>query len=374
MALKDSNKLMTPITPEEVKTIDPYTIAYITLLNGTLLVVQNSTLIKNNLNQYGGKSNNQTLKTKKKSFSYIEWDFPDSKPKNNNSQLKTDLSDKSNIKKEDEKANENNNNVENDDNNNLNNNSKTNSVNRKNNISKNYSFYESKSVSKKPKDIPVADGKNKSNNNVMKEIKVTKKDPKKTEENEKNASPQKEIIPIEDEKVNFKEKIKLVRYGFEFGDKNEEVIENNIKKINKIKPLNIVRVSEKNKEDINLQFNKLLNKFNENKNNNKKERDDNSYWSYKNHNTSMNNMNKGNNIHINQLNYFINKTNGTKNFNLNLFNANIKNKSKEKNITGLDLNERLIKLRKKSISQQSNNLENTNGSQTNALVFPANFD
>ena len=372
MAQKDSNKLMTPITPEEVKTIDPYTIAYITLLNGTLLVVQNSSFTKNDINKLENKPNIQIEKKKKNSFSYIEWDFPDSKSNDNHSQIKTELCNISNIKKEDEKTNENIN--ENDDNT-VNNNSKASSVNRKNNRSKNYTFYESKSVSKKTKDIPVDEGKNKCNNNVLKEVKVIKNDPRKTEENEKNASPKKEIIQIENEKLNFKEKIKLVRYGFEFGDKNDEVIEKNIKKINKIKPLNIVKLTEKSKEDINSQFNKLLDKFNENKNSNKKERDDNSYLNYKNHNTSMNNnMNKGNNIQIDQLNYFINKINGTKNFNFNLFNANLKNNSKEKNVTGLDLNERLTKLRKKSISQQSNHLENASGNQSNALVFPANFD
>ncbi len=88
------------ITIEDIPKINPNTISKIILVDGTTLLVQNESSVKNN--QYSKKPNinidtgatsnlkfNQIPNSNKKSknrFSYIEWDFPNTKGKNHSFQ------------------------------------------------------------------------------------------------------------------------------------------------------------------------------------------------------------------------------------------------------------------------------------------------
>ena len=67
--------------------------------------------------------------------------------------------------------------------------------------------------------------------------------------------------------MTFSEKIKLIKYGlldYDSSFTGLKTEENNIQKINKVKPLNIMidKNKNRNEEDLDKQFNKLLNKFN----------------------------------------------------------------------------------------------------------------
>lgn len=412
-----NNKSEKPISPEEISKIDPYTISKIILLDGTVLSVQNnSSIIKDSsLNQlknndYGATNNLKSNKIPnsnqkpKNSFSYIEWDFPKSKNRNNSYQRNIDNELKES-KTEQKESNNNNREYSRD------------SAFNKNRKSKNYSYYESKHISKKVNNLSnttsknnsaspmkdnhnikeinnkdnntekkgIEENNNKINNNLFKanlnkeEIKIEKKEEIKNVNEKSNKSPHKQIKKEEvnnrknnKDKLTFNEKIKMIKYGLldydsnlnDAGLKNEE---NNIQKINRIKPLNIIVDKNKNKndEDISTQFNKLLTKFNENKNANKKQLDDNSYLAFKksgkenNLNDEINRLN--NYIQKNKLNFTYNKMNTKENYKVNSY---------------ADLNERLTQLRKKAIN---NNLmqympNNTlNAQKAKSLVLPSNF-
>ena len=126
---------------EEIPKINPNTISKIILNDGTILVVEANSM-KNkenelkNINDIGVDDNLKTKK-EKKLFSYVEWDFPNTKKlfqRNSISELiGQDTNDNNNEKNE---------------NNNKRDNSRDSAINR-NIKSKNYSFYESKHLSNK---------------------------------------------------------------------------------------------------------------------------------------------------------------------------------------------------------------------------------
>ena len=408
-----------PITIDDIQKIDPSTISKIILLDGTILVVQIDFSINkenfkkiNQNNDIGATFNlklNQISYSNKKpknSFSYIEWDFPNSKLKNHSFQRNIDNLDKELIESKTE-LNENNNNAKD--------NSRDSAINRSRK-NKNYSFFESKHTTKK-----IIENNNDNtninvnlnhkniiiNNNVNNNISGNKNDNsgfiknddnynfkeinhksdnhienKEKEENKNNNIINKDnnedvnnkIEEISNKKstkdnMSFQEKIKMIKYGLldydykpnNSGLKNEE---NNIQKINKVKPLNLIIDKSKNKDDdINEQFNKLVNKFNEIKNTNKKLYDDNNYISYKNKND--NNLNDN----MNRMNNFVNK---------NKFNYTFTS-SKHENLKGnshRDLNERISQLRKKTLNNSLVNFlpsKNANGQKSKLLVLPSNF-
>ena len=149
----------------------------------------------------------------------------------------------------------------------------------------------------------------------------------------------------------------LLNYDSDFtGLKNEE---NNIQKINKIKPLNFIIEKNKNKneEDLEKQFNKLLNKFNENKTN-KKTYDDNNNFTFKSNGREINL-----NDDLNRLNNIIYK---------NKFNYTIKNETNKGN-TYRDLNERINQLKKKTLNNNYLPNNNSKGQRMNLFVLPSNF-
>ena len=170
-----NNKSEKPISPEEISKIDPYTISKIILLDGTVLSVQNnSSIIKDSsLNQlknndYGATNNLKSNKIPnsnqkpKNSFSYIEWDFPKSKNRNNSYQRNIDNELKES-KTEQKESNNNNREYSRD------------SAFNKNRKSKNYSYYESKHISKKVNNLSNTTSKNNSaspmkDNHNIKEI------------------------------------------------------------------------------------------------------------------------------------------------------------------------------------------------------------
>ena len=395
------------ITPEEISNIDPLTISKIILSDGTILKVQkNSSTMKensknlNNNNDFGGlfnlKSNQNTnsYKKSKHSYSYVEWDFPKSKYK--------DYTHQRNIENKLMESK-----TEQNDNNNMNDNSRDSALN-KNRKSKNYSYFESKHISKKnnsktPKEQRSTSEnlKNENNNNSRK---IDNKDNNieninkgnKNEENENKVENKEDIKNKNDnidnkdknedkeeqknkkvikENLTFNEKIRMIKYGLldydynSSGLKNEE---NNIQKINKIRPLNIIidKTKNKNEEDINTQFNKLLNKYNENKNSKKKLNDTNNNNS--NSKIAYKSFGKDSNLNgdIIRLSNYIHK---------NKFHSNYNNLSKNENFKGnnsRDLNERISQLRKKTLN---NNLMNFFPSNTTYYqkkkfyVLPLNY-
>ena len=140
MKEEKSNNNEKSIMPEEISKIDPYIISKIILLDGTILVVQNSSILNNGneannnkKNDIGAENNlksNQipnSNKKQKNSFSYIEWDFP--KNKRNNSFQRNIEND---LKVSKTEQNEDNNKKEN---------SRDSAINRSRK-SKNYSFFE----------------------------------------------------------------------------------------------------------------------------------------------------------------------------------------------------------------------------------------
>ena len=417
---KSNNNKEKPIMPEEISKIDPFTISKIILLDGTVLVVQNSSINKGNqknhyqnldigaaINLKSNQIQNSSKKQKNKS-SYIEWDFPQSKYRNNSYQrnIGNDLMESKT------EQNENSNTIKN--------NSRESAINR-NIRNKNYSYYESKHTKKKSnnnsdielkntsgfckkeeknnfKEINNKENKenkekenndlvNKNNNNNNQENLEEIKNINNNENNNKNNknnikendnnNNNNNIIKEKKEEISnkktnkdnlsFNEKIKLIKYGlfdydYDFnstGLKNEE---NNIQKINKVRPLNIIidKTKNKNDDDINIQFNKLLNKFNENKNSNKKLYETNKIYGKDNNlNEDINKLN--NLIHKNKFNYTYNNLNKNENNNGNSYK---------------DLNERINQLKKKSLN---GNLVNTfpsktiYGQRSKLLVLPSNF-
>ena len=411
-----------PIMPEEISKIDPYIISKIILLDGTILVVQNSPNLNNGNetnnykdNDIGGEINlksNQipnSNKRQKNSFSYIEWDFPKN---NRNNSFQRNIENELIQSKTEQNENTTKDNK---------NNSRDSALN-KHIKNKNYSFYESKHTKKNKSNISDVESKNNScfvkteeiinyketnnkdninsnkeeikentnnanNNNNLVNLNINNQDKKKeinnnikNDNNDKNINKEKKE-DVSNKKINkdnlsFSEKIKLLKYGLldydgdfnSTGLKNED---NNIQKINKIRPLNIIIDKSKNKndEDINKQFNKLLNKFNENKNKNntnKKLYEDNSFLTNKAYVREYN-INED----INRLNNFIHKNN---------YNYNYQNLNKKENNKGnsyRDLNERINQLRKKTINNNIVNFfpsKTVNGQRAKLLVLPSNFN
>ena len=175
---------------------------------------------------------------------------------------------------------------------------------------------------------------------------------------------------INKDNLTFSEKIRLIKYGLLDYDSDYNISglkndENNIQKINRIKPLNLVVDNNKSKidDDLNNQFNKLLSKFNENKKENKKLYDDNNYINYK-KKTRTKNLNDD----INRLNNFIHK---------NKFNYTYNSKiESNKGNSYRDLNEIISQLRKKTLNNNLINFlppKNINGQRTKLLVLPSNF-
>ena len=410
-----------PITIDDIQKIDASTISKIILIDGTILIVQNDFSInkenfkKINQNNDNGATFNLKLnqipnsnKKQKNSFSYIEWDFPNSKLKNHSFQRNIDNLDKELIESKTE-LNENNNNAKD--------NSRDSAINRSRK-NKNYSFFESKHTTTKiiennnnnTNSIVNLNHKNIIiNNNVNNNISGNKNDNsgfiknddnynfkeinhksdnhienKEKEENKNNNVINKDNNENVNNKIeefsnkkstkdnmSFQEKIKMIKYGlldYDYKPNNSGLNneENNIQKINKVKPLNLIIDKSKNKDDdINEQFNKLVNKFNEIKNINKKLYDDNNYFSYKNKYRNENNLNDN----MNRMNNFVNK---------NKFNY-IFMSSKHENLKGnsyRDLNERISQLRKNTLNNNLINLfpsKNSTGKRTKLNVLPSNF-
>lgn len=394
------------ITIEDIQKINPNTISKIILLDGTVLTVQNEPLVTNEENSKKSDGNNDigattnlklsqipnSNKKPKNRFSYIEWDFPNTKNKNHSFQRNIE----NELRESKTEQNEENNKKDN----------SRDSVLNRSRKSKNYSFYESKHISKKKEKKENNESKNtsgiiskneenynfkeinnsKDNNNSQKEKEKEKEDnnnknniiknnnrENKEEISKTNNNEKKDEIKnnkINKDNLTFHEKIKLIKYGLldyesDFNATGLKNDENNIQKINKIRPLNIIIDKSKNKnkndEDINKQFNKLLNKFNENKNTNKKISDDNSYLTYKAHGRE-NNLNDD----INRLNNFIHK---------NKFSYTYKNENNKGN-SYRDLNERISQLRKKTLNNSLVSFlpsKNVNGQRTKLLVLPSNF-
>ena len=411
------------ITIEDIPKINPNTISKIILLDGTILSVQKESSRVNEQNSKkpivnidtGAIANfklnhiqNSSEKPKNR-FSYIEWDFPNfpnMKEKNHSFQRNIE----NDLKVSKTEQNEDNNKKEN---------SRDSAINRSRK-SKNYSFFESKHTSKKKVNQENNESKNtsgifvkKEDNFNYKEIitnkdnntpKVPQKDKEKQKDKEReiqkeenknsnhiiknnnikndinnnkqevkpdvlnvNNNEKKEETSNKKNKDNltFNEKIKLIKYGILDYDSNFTGLkseENNIQKINKIKPLNIIidKNRNKNEEDLDIQFNKLLNKFNENKTN-KKKYDENSFFTHKNNGKEINL-----NDDINRLNNIIHK---------NKFTYTIKNENNKGN-SYRDLNERINQLKKKTLASSLYNYIPNNNSKTQKmkmLVLPSNF-
>ena len=405
------------ITPEEISNIDPLTISKIILSDGTILKVQkNASTMKENFNifnennEVGGTFNlkfNQIPNSSKKSkntYSYVEWDFPKSKYRDSTYQRNKE--NKLGFEEFESKT-------EQIDNNNNKDNSRDSAIN-KNRKNKNYSYYESKHISKKNKKVSDKNQKNISdkNENNCNNKKLDNKDNKENniegggddkKENDKKGNDNKienkkenteEIKNKNDnidnkdknnnkeEKINkkankenltFNEKIKMIKYGLLDYDYNSSGLnneENNIQKINKIRPLNIIidKTKNKNDEDINTQFNKLLDKYNENKKSSKNINDTNNSRSkntYKAYGRD-NNLNDD----INRLNNYIHK---------NHFHSNFNNFAKYENSkvnNYRDLNERISQLRKKTLNSNLMNFFPSNTTyiqRTKLFALPSNF-
>ena len=143
---KDLNKkdkiIEKTIKVEEIPKINPSTISKIILNDGTILVVETNSMENKenelkNINDIGASDNLKTKK-EKKLFSYVEWDFPNTKKSYQRNSISELIG---------QNTNDNNNNEKNE-NNNKRENSRDSAINR-NIKSKNYSFYESKHVSNK---------------------------------------------------------------------------------------------------------------------------------------------------------------------------------------------------------------------------------
>ena len=127
---------------EEIPKINPRTISKIILNDGTILVVETN-LMENKENEIKsindiGASDNLKTKKEKKLFSYVEWDFPNTKKSYQRNSISELIG---------QNTNDNNNNEKNE-NINKRENSRDSAINR-NIKSKNYSFYESKHISNK---------------------------------------------------------------------------------------------------------------------------------------------------------------------------------------------------------------------------------
>ena len=366
------------ITIDDISKIDPNTISKIILLDGTILAVKNdSSSNKENFkkinenNDFGANINlklNQipgSNKKQKNSFSYIEWDFPKSNLKNHSFQRNIDNLGNHLIESKTELT-ENKTNVKDV--------SRDSAINR-GRKSKNYSYYESKHTSKKANDFSnkIVDSntynnfnfknlndfninenknnnsgildKNEENNNSTELRNKSNADNKiqnkeiEIEENKNEDNVEKKIEinnnKIEDlsnkksnkDNLSFHEKIQMIKYGLldydnDINNKGLKNEENNIQKINKIKPLNIIIDKTKNNnEDIDQQFNKLLYKFNEIRNTcNNKLNNDSNYLSYKKSQGKERNLNNN----INRINNFANKNKFNYTFNNTTKNENVK--------------------------------------------------
>ena len=165
----------------------------------------------------------------------------------------------------------------------------------------------------------------------------------------------------------------MIKYGLLDNDSNYNIsglknYENNIQKINKVKPLNLMVDKNKSKidDDINSQFNKLLNKFKEKKENkkeNKKLYDDTNFINY-----NKKRREKNLNDDINRLNNFIHK---------NKFNYTYNSKiESNKGNSYRKLNERIKQLSKKTLNNNLVNFlttKNMNGQEAKLLILPSNF-
>ena len=409
------------ITIEDIPKINPNTIAKIILLDGTTLLVQKESSTvdeqkskKQELNNDKSATDNLRFKLKqipnsnekpKNRFSYIEWDFPGAR--NNNHSFQRNLENDLRVSRTEQ--NEDNNKKEN---------SRDSAINR-NRRTKNYAFYESKHTSKKKENKENNESKNTSglfvkneenfnfkeiisnkDNNVPQIPKVEKENEKEKQENKYNNNEVKKINLMNDnnnqknksevlnvknnekkekkekkeelnnnkknkDNLTFSEKIKLIKYGlldYDSSFTGVKTEENNIQKINKVKPLNIMfdKNKNRNEEDLDKQFNKLLNKFNENKTN-KKTYDDNSYFANKNNGREINL-----NDDINRLNNIIHK---------NKFNYTFKNDNNKGN-SYRDLNQRINQLKKKTLNNTLINYLPNNTSKVQRmkmLVLPSNF-
>ena len=427
MKEKNSNNKERPILPEEISKIDPYKISKIILLDGTILVVQNSLIINvgnpkkryQNLNIGAAinlKSNqisNNSRKEKNK-FSYIEWDFP--KSKYNSYSFQRNIENNLIESKTEQNENEYNNLIIDY--------SRDSAINR-NKRNRNYSFYESKHINKNNSDIESKHTscfyKNEENYNY-KEINIKENKEKENKEKENKEKEKKENIDInkkeidninnDDENINkenknyikdndndndndnninkgkiddlsnkkiikdnlnFNEKIKLLKFGlfdydYDFRSARLNNEENNIQKKNNVRPLNIIidKTKNKNDDDINKQFNKLLNKFHENKKSNRKLYEDNYYLANKIYDKDNNNLNKD----INKLNNFIHK---------NKFSYTYGGLNKNENNNGnsyRDIKKRINQLKKKSLNSNLINFfpsKTIYGQRKKLLVLPSNF-
>ena len=278
----------------------------------------------------------------KNHFSYIEWDFP--KSKNSNYSFYRNIHRDLKISKTDQK--DSNNNVrDNIKESNINNKSNNYSFYESKHISKknfgsdskniygilikNYDNYNYKEINDKDKTnidnninnkekenknqiqiinkIKEKDNGNEINNNKKNFIEENINNQEKKEEinnininvnnidsNEKNQTPQKDKskepfnLKVSKEKLNFSEKIKLLKYSlFDYDSYCDspriKIDQNNNQENNGIKPLNIIinKSKNKNNDDINHQFNKLLTKFKKKKYLKNKSKDYNNYLTYK---------------------------------------------------------------------------------------------
>ena len=367
------------ITPQEVSNIDPFTISKIELLDGTVIKVQKYIYVKKEILKIdpisiesGAITNlklnhiSNSYKKPRPTYPNIEWDFPDSKTKN--------LSYVQNLEELSKINNSNyvNINTEKD--------NRTNYPFKK----KNHSYYESKHIGSKKND----------NNKIEKneqeaELKLDCINDKKEDienNNQENLTKEKNSKkniennnPInKNNNLTFKEKLNKLKCGLSDNNlntlsginsiSNDNKEENNIQKINKIKPLNFFVNKTKNRKpnDINIQFEQLVNKFNENKNirQQKKEEKAEKYLNYK------SNSNKINlNININKLNNLIQKNK------LNCLFSNKNYWNEDKNGSRLNiLNERINLLRNKTIGDNKNSFMFDKSEQIkNRLILPSNF-
>ena len=378
-----------------------------------------------NTNDMGGAFNlklNQIQNSNKKeknSFSYIEWDFPKSKFRNYSYQRNKNYE----LVESKTEQNENNKIIKDNSRESALNRSRKNrnysfyeskhiSKKNKNDISgveskntsgifikndDNYNFKEINNKDNNNENKENEKDENKTNNNNCIKININNKDKKeeKNKENNENNNTninnkdKKEIYndnnnedlsnkketytnkKINKDNLTFSEKIRLIKYGLLDYDSDYNITglkndENNIQKINKVKPLNLIVDKNKSKidDDINNQFNKLLSKFNENKKENKKMYDDNNNFINYKKKTRTKNLNDD----INRLNNFIHK---------NKFNYTYNSKIEtNKGNSYRDLNERISQLRKKTLNNKLINIlppKNFNGQRTKLLVLPSNF-
>jgi len=365
---ENSKNIEKIISPEEVSNIDPMTISKIELLDGTIIKVQKY-ILKNkdiekkeqNNKEIGAITNlklnhiSNSYKKPENTFSYKEWDFPVTTTKNLTFRKK--LEELSNIKLNIQEKQQFDQNINSEGENMVNCQMPRN----------NYSFYESKHVSSKNKDNKSKEKNpfNSKDNEDNKKEKIIKK--KNLVKKNKKISPDKKK-----DDLTFKEKINMLKYGIldynnnDINSTNNDE-ENNVQKINKIRPLNfMVEKNKKNKtDDINTQFEQLVNKFKENKNSNRQNSQENTdkFLSYKTE-TKCSNLNDD----INKLNSLIQKNKLNTLFSNN--NGNEFSQGSKYN----DLNERIVQLRNKTLYDNKNSERLGKIEQRkNMLVLPSNF-